>query len=534
MVFFAPSREPFFGASSYRRMRNSNEDVEHTGASFFPPYRHASPHPYRMPQSAMWTGLKAYQPKYETKVAAHTEDDRAARRAEINNAIWEVLQHHDPDFNYSDSAHRAYYWTDALMDAIYFWGQNTGSDKDDEEGLNDLDPSKFVWANSRWPKLIISTVVCVMYVFCLLWLIFAIQTLSICTENSSDVLPVTAWIDPRTHDVFKCSALVEQCAVASPFAFSVSGYYSFRLVVYLLSAMPLLVLAIGSSLVVDEYIEPILWRGNVKQHKGDRSGSYSHEIYSLCCPCEWTVSGFFNTSATIMFVTHIVFGGLTLTMDAAMIMYFNALQGTTTACPALSSHETLDIMLNMKNERDCACNAIFPAKQAHANILQVSALELPRPVDLATALIVFNAIYTLYGLCFCLRTAVFWNMRNRQVRHTHITQRRDSLEHGHEKEDATGAHAAHEVHAASVQSGKAVSLPTGRQTTLVSPPFLPAHDDDRRSGSADKTHLPGLTGFSAKGGERLPTRVPPHEHAIIAPSTGPKIVYDLHALAKLR
>ena len=65
---------------------------------------------------------------------------------------------------------------------------------------------------------------------------------------------------------------------------------------------------------------------------------------------------------------------------------------------------SLDFILNLHYDRDCACNAIFPYDRNVANTIQVDRAELAQPNNVAWALLIVNIFSTVYGFLFCMHT----------------------------------------------------------------------------------------------------------------------------------
>ena len=311
--------------------------------------------------------------------------------------------------SYERSVHRLYYWGDSLLSALFCCCTAPQGDKGDP-----LRPQDHTYLESYFValKAVVLLAVTVMYIVCLLWLGFALQSLELCYSHDFSMLGALerTWIDANSQKALTCTELLSFCQPTALITLSISGYYTFRFVLYLVSMLPFVWLMSGASLFTDRFMEPILWPADVKEDQ-EVEGESKHinsDLMTLCCPCRWTaVDRFFSMAALTMFVTHVLMGAVSIAFDFAVIGYFNSLNTKKDQCDALYTQSPKHLMNPELTESDrwCACGAVFPISTDYdANLVKVSGLELMRPSQVATALVVFNVIYTVYALFFCVHT----------------------------------------------------------------------------------------------------------------------------------
>ena len=311
--------------------------------------------------------------------------------------------------SYERSVHRLYYWGDSLLSALFCCCTAPQGDKGDP-----LRPQDHTYLESYFValKAVVLLAVTVMYIVCLLWLGFALQSLELCYSHDFSMLGALegrTWIDANSQKALTCTELLSFCQPTALITLSISGYYTFRFVLYLVSMLPFVWLMSGASLFTDRFMEPILWPSEIKESQVEGESKHiNSDLMTLCCPCRWTaVDRFFSMAALTMFVTHVLMGAVSIAFDFAVIGYFNSLNTKKDQCDALYTQSPKHLMNPELTESDrwCACGAVFPISTDYdANLVKVSGLELMRPSQVATALVVFNVIYTVYALFFCVHT----------------------------------------------------------------------------------------------------------------------------------
>jgi len=166
--------------------------------------------------------------------------------------------------SYERSVHRLYYWGDSLLSALFCCCTAPQGDKGDP-----LRPQDHTYLESYFValKAVVLLAVTVMYIVCLLWLGFALQSLELCYSHDFSMLGALegrTWIDANSQKALTCTELLSFCQPTALITLSISGYYTFRFVLYLVSMLPFVWLMSGASLFTDRFMEPILWPADVK------------------------------------------------------------------------------------------------------------------------------------------------------------------------------------------------------------------------------------------------------------------------------
>jgi hypothetical protein len=276
-------------------------------------------------------------------------------------------------------------------------------------------------------KYLIFLVLGLLYLFSFLWLIFNKMALDYCLYNNVPVAPLGIQLTEGVNvvPVTSCQRLAMQCSVKylGGMDMSVDAYYTFRLTIFLLSALPLMFISFAANAYIHRYTEGFL---NVHDdihymhaalpdnEKYDQQQHEAQEVeyaterpnweqkrspcHDFCC----NVCDSFNFSSRDMYLfasllvslTHLVLGILAMAADITIIQYFSTLGAPCT------QGQHLD--LSQDQDQRCACATVFQANSPL--LMRLSSIQLPNAQALAYAMLFPNILYMIWGLLFILRT----------------------------------------------------------------------------------------------------------------------------------
>jgi len=279
-------------------------------------------------------------------------------------------------------------------------------------------------------KFLIGTIVALFYILCLLWLMFAMQELSLCVNGGTSFSKIL-WTDGQTP--YTCQQIVDQCHPSFLGDLPIMRYYSFRIAVYILSWLPIIFIGVFAGIVADRYLEPFMHIGVPPQaedvmmrpvaaataaaatedatqesaeaaasnnNKEGVEGNYTSWVRAQIKLC--TISDFLAATAWTMLLTHVIVGMFAAGADGSVAAYFGGLP-TVDACKTkygggLAHASTVDFTKE-SDAGACACALLFDGRTI---LPSVSSMNFMGPRDIAITLLVFDVLYTFYGLLFTL------------------------------------------------------------------------------------------------------------------------------------
>ena len=284
--------------------------------------------------------------------------------------------------------------------------------------------------------LILAVSVC--FVCSMLCLSYAQLALYICYAGTQP-MPFIA-TDGVTHQPMTCGDLVDHCGIPEFGYMKISTYYSVRILSYLCSLMPFMLLAASPIVISMKLLHPLVdiesphgehatAAGVHQRHAGSHSTSdLLAQECPVCNPTNYDASQIFSMASTLIFFTHCVFGGFTLALDASLANYIQKLPGECYSSP--------NVTIGLTNS-DCGCAALFSTSDARG-FVRVSAMQIMSPYGIAVFLAVQNAFYTIWGLVFVVQTCTFGVVDRAYDRHA------DPSEHAPRTHSVSSSHPAEE------------------------------------------------------------------------------------------
>jgi hypothetical protein len=358
-----------------------------------------------------------------TGITAGTADQKA-HLERIGKELVGFWKQYDKHSLLSSQTKKAYYWSDSILDAMCCCFAGGDGKTNTAGGVNHAHYQGPTWQRF---KLGLATGVSFLYVFAVLWLMFGIQSFSLC--NTDNTAFNTAVKDPDGAPV-QCSVLLAQCRAPFISDMPVMEYYVFRITVYFLSLIPLMVLVCGAESMTDRYIR-LLFTGDghdmadpallpriesIVPNNADRTHSAGW-ISSLCGLVDssyYDTDSFAYTSAFCMMFTHIILGFITVAADISVVLYFDEVKESTNKDKGCSSGTpwTFDSRNAKADDRACACQTLFSDHEGNGHLVRLSGAQLMSPREVAWALVVPNILYTIFGLLFWARTLYHSNQRS--------------------------------------------------------------------------------------------------------------------------
>ena len=178
------------------------------------------------------------------------------------------------------------------------------------------------------------------------------------------------------------------------------NYYNFRLAIYILSWIPILLIAMAAGCIADRYLEPFLYLGEDRPSANTDGSSLANLRNSLK---NWSVKDYLYSSAFLIVITHVLLGFFTIGADAAVATYFDGLPSFDTCQTKFGPLDKpkqpfMDIDAD-PDASPCACRLLF---ENAAVFIRVSTMTYMSPRSNAVLLIIFNVFYTIYGVAFTI------------------------------------------------------------------------------------------------------------------------------------
>ena len=356
----------------------------------------------------------------------HTRRDFHRNRAilgrevdKLNHQIWthfrderiNFFEHNKPAAGYMYyNMNATYDYTDRFVDMCdCFTGHCTVKDMDTVIAHHKL-YSDWKCVYSRYLVFLLTAL---LSLFGLAWLVFGKMSLDYCLFNDVDVSRLNLTEGLSNTPVHTCQRLASQChsAYMGGFEMSLDNYYSFRLVVYAFSIVPLVFIACGANTFMHKLDDNLLNARDDEAFAKAVAPKVDTKDWNSMSPCANACGGlydvhnfssreFFLFAAFLVSITHVVLGILSLAADGTIIQYFNALGG---AC-AHGRH--LDLSLDA--DQRCACATVFQSG-SDALLMRLSSVQLNNAQMVAYALLFPNIAYVLWGFAFIIRSCIHAN-----------------------------------------------------------------------------------------------------------------------------
>jgi hypothetical protein len=356
------------------------------------------------------------QPYYGgPNAGGETHEDHVER---IFKRFQQLMHEEDPDHILSSQTKKAFFWSDYVLDGLCCSYCFSGARVYEDGGVQHRH-----FVGGWWPriKLGVGVTTCLLYFFSVLWLMFGLQSLSLCRVDDGSNFK-TSIVDTATNKSARCSVLLDECKAPFISDLPMMEYYVFRIAVYFLSLIPFIFLVWGAESVTTHFISmlfsemgddkaglPTTRIGADSQDVTDEqrmgAGGYFRSGLVNADPRAFDTDSFVVASAMAMLFTHVILGGITIAADIMVIMYFNGLDDSAKkfkGCPSSPSEAwSFNPQTTDANERACACRALFSGGGEH--LVRLSGAQLMTPLQVAWALLPTNIVYTLFGMGFIYR-----------------------------------------------------------------------------------------------------------------------------------
>ena len=319
---------------------------------------------------------------------------------ELVTEMEELIKDQNIEGTYEGGLARIYSLSDIFYNPIYALFTCTVS-KTNERPEHKTGVSESWHYGMKW---ILGLGALVAYIVCLLFLVFSIQELNLCitVEHPAGL----RWGDAHTNKTFTCQQMVVQCQISYLGGMPVTNYYNFRLAIYILSWIPILLIAMAAGCIADRYLEPFLYIGSSMRRPDRAANTNASSLENLRKSLRnWSVKDYLYSSAFLVVITHVVMGFFTIGADAAVASYFDGLPPADTCQTKFGPlDKPKQPFMDLLNPADpdagsCACRLLF---EDTAVFIRVSTMAYMTPRSNAVLLIIFNVVYTIYGVAFTI------------------------------------------------------------------------------------------------------------------------------------
>ena len=326
-------------------------------------------------------------------------------------------------------------------------------------------------------KYALAIAVGVYFLFALFWLNQAQLSLNLCGDPHTNL---TSWdsihiTKKATGQVFTCNELLSYCKIPtlSP-AQSLDSYYTTRIVLYIVSLVPMVIMYGGSSLHAMNLLSPI-----------------TRPNQEICCALSNTKPNEYYVYAGLSMIgTHLVGGIIAAIVDIGTAQYLSGLPGVD-KCGTVAKPWSTAVLdpVNYPADADCACAAVLRPNKLEG-LLRMSPVEILNPRDLAIALAIPNMLYLIWGVIFMYQTFLQNKSLDEQtsVAGPKVGMNPWQIQQHAAAEKAAAAAAAAAAHAAEQAERKRVldeqAAQAANQQTAHAPPHQPPpHVDPPRATS---------------------------------------------------
>jgi hypothetical protein len=279
-----------------------------------------------------------------------------------------------------------------LLPPCGYWLNHTDDDEHDLRYDYQQMHNSF-WQYVKWGLIVVTLG---LVAFALVWLSTAQASFYTCQKDTPKLSSTGIQVREADRSGFmECSDLINRCYM-KPITMSVNEYYTARILIYVISALPIVFLLSSACFISARMLAPL--------KPGGKEAGGANSSGGGCCFKTYEIKNFYNNATMAVFFTHVVGGAVTLIMDFSMVAYIAALSIDAKCGEGKRNGTNVYQITSARTDDECACSILLKGlSQSPEGFTKVSDFQLMNPGNVALALGCLNMLYTLWGVIFVLQ-----------------------------------------------------------------------------------------------------------------------------------